>query len=66
MDPVMENLQSHLAYQDCLKRDGIHVCCWTTLWTNDEQHWEGMRWPDHFRPCDGNPLTLIDSLEFGV
>ena len=41
MDPVMENLQSHLAYQDCLKRDGIHVCCWTTLWTNDEQRWEG-------------------------
>jgi ribosome modulation factor len=31
MDPVMENLQSHLAYQECLERDGIHVCCWTTL-----------------------------------
>lgn len=38
--PVMENLATHLKYQEQLEHDGIMFAA-GPLWTDDEQNWEG-------------------------
>ena len=38
--PVMENLATHLAFQEELERDGIMFAAGPN-WTDDEQSWEG-------------------------
>ena len=38
--PVMENLATHLAFQEELERDGIMFAAGPN-WTDDEQVWEG-------------------------
>ena len=38
--PVMENLQSHLDYQELLEKRGIMFAA-GPHWTEDEQRWEG-------------------------
>jgi uncharacterized protein YciI len=38
--PVMENLQSHLDYQELLEKRGIMFAA-GPHWTDDEQRWEG-------------------------
>jgi uncharacterized protein YciI len=40
MGPVMENLQTHLAYQEELEKKGIMFAA-GPHWTDDEQRWEG-------------------------
>jgi uncharacterized protein len=40
LDPVMENLVSHLEYQQQLEQDGIMFAAGPN-WTDDEQGWEG-------------------------
>lgn len=38
--PVMENLATHLAFQEKLETDGIMFAAGPN-WTDDEQNWEG-------------------------
>ena len=38
--PVMENLSTHLAFQEELEREGIMFAAGPN-WTDDEQSWEG-------------------------
>ena len=38
--PVMENLGTHLAFQESLEASGVMFAAGPN-WTDDEQHWEG-------------------------
>jgi hypothetical protein len=40
IDPVMENLESHLQHQMKIERDGILVAA-GPHWTDDEEFWDG-------------------------
>ena len=52
IDPIMENLPTHLAFQEELERDGIMFAAGPN-WTDDMQKWEG----------DGTVVYRAESLD---